>query len=182
MKPPHPFLRAWQDDDLPRFQALHADPDIAYWLGGALSPDFAALAFERERKFLSENQWGVWVVQDPAGKLVGAAGLQPVRSGLPFHPGVEATWRLHPAARGRGLITEAMRAVLQDGFARLDVPEIVTFTSSTNLASQRVMGRLGFRRDQTRDFLHPKLPVDHPLRPHLFFALGRPAPDLPGGR
>ena len=160
---------------MPLFQALHADPDIARWLGGALAPDVAALVFGRTRSFLAENGWGVWVVQDAAGRLVGAAGLQPVRAGLPFYPGVESTWRLHPAARGQGLVTQAMRAVLADGFARLPVAEIVTFTSASNHASQRVMRRLGFAPDSARDFLHPQLPAEHPLRPHVFYTLPRPA-------
>jgi RimJ/RimL family protein N-acetyltransferase len=175
VKSPHPFLRFWRDDDLPRFQALHAEPDIAHWLGGALTPEIAALVFERTRDFLSQNGWGVWVVQDSAGDLVGAAGLQQVRSGMPFHPGIEATWRLHPSARGRGLITEAMRAVLRDAFTRLPAEELVTYTSRGNFASQRVMDRLGFTRDPARDFMHPLLESNHPLRPHVFFTLRRPA-------
>jgi RimJ/RimL family protein N-acetyltransferase len=92
---------------------------------------------------------------------------------MPFAPAVEATWRLLPEAWGKGLITTTMKAVLADGFERLTVSEIVAFTAMSNTRSQAVMGRLGFRRDPARDFLHPSLSSDHPLRAHLFYALPR---------
>lgn len=152
---------------------MHADPDVAYWLGGPMPEASAAALFDSTRRALVVNGWGIWAVQDEEGGLVGAAGLQPVRQGLPGAPGVEAAWRLIPAARGKGLVTRAMQAVLADGFAKLEMPEIVTFTAQTNHASQAVMQRLGFRRDAARDFDHPALAEDHPLRRHVFYAMAR---------
>jgi hypothetical protein len=35
------------------------------------------------------------------------------------------------------------------------------------------MQRLGFQRDPSRDFEHPALQHDHPLRPHVMYALSR---------
>lgn len=180
MTAPHPFLRAWRADDLDAFAALYADPDVAYWLGGALDRAAAMAALDRIRGFLDANGWGVWAILDPSGAdtPVGAAGLQAVRSGLPLYPGVEATWRLLPTARGRGLVTQAMRGVLADGFGRLGLAEIVTFTSAANVQSQAVMMRLGFHRDAARDFDHPALAAGHPLRRHVVYSLC--SADAPG--
>ncbi|MBU6372518.1 MAG: GNAT family N-acetyltransferase [Alphaproteobacteria bacterium] len=166
---PHPALRMWRETDLPHFQALHADPDVARWLGGPLDAAVAEGLFRFYVETIERQGWGMWAVQDEAGALVGAAGLQPVRAGLPSAPGLEASWRLLPRARGRGLVTQSMRAVLKDAFARLDAEEIVTFTAAVNLRSQAVMQRLGFVRDAARDFDHPALPQGHELRRHVFF-------------
>ena len=42
-----------------------------------------------------------------------------------------------------------------------------SFTATTNLPSQAVMGRLGMTRREDLDFDHPMLPVGHILRRHL---------------
>jgi hypothetical protein len=38
------------------------------------------------------------------------------------------------------------------------------------------MARAGLIRDAARDFDHPALARDHPLRPHLTYATRRPRP------
>jgi RimJ/RimL family protein N-acetyltransferase len=55
------------------------------------------------------------------------------------------------------------------GFEALGLPEIIAFTARTNLASQAVMRRIGMAHDPARDFDHPGLAEDHPLRPHVVF-------------
>jgi RimJ/RimL family protein N-acetyltransferase len=50
-----------------------------------------------------------------------------------------------PAHQGRGYATEAARAALRDGFERSGAEEIVAFTWTANLASLRVMEKLGMR-------------------------------------
>jgi ribosomal-protein-alanine N-acetyltransferase len=83
---------------------------------------------------------------------------------------VEVGWRLVRTAWGHGFATEAARAAIDDGFSRVGLPEIVSFTARSNLRSQAVMERLGMERDENRDFDHPKLAPDHPLRPHVVYA------------
>jgi RimJ/RimL family protein N-acetyltransferase len=41
--------------------------------------------------------------------------------------------------------------------------------------SQRVMERLGMRRDPRDDFEHPRIAEGHPLRTHMLYRLKRPA-------
>jgi ribosomal-protein-alanine N-acetyltransferase len=121
---------------------------------------------------LADNGWGVWAVLDETGEAVGAAGLQALDGALGFD-GVEAMWRLRSDAVGRGLVAGVMPAVLADGFARLPIDEILAFTARSNVRSQAVMQRLGFRRDEGRDFDHPTLADDHPLRPHVMYCYSR---------
>ena len=68
---------------------------------------------------------------------VGAAGPQR------FTPEVGLFWALASAHRGRGYATEAARALVDYGFARLGLDRLVATTERENAASQAVMRRLG---------------------------------------
>ena len=61
------------------------------------------------------------------------------------------------------------------GFANQPVDEILAWTAATNLASQAVMRRIGMVAEPWRDFDHPRLAPDHPLRAHVTWSLKRPA-------
>lgn len=179
LRAPHPRLRAWRDEDLPAFTAMHADPEVGRWLGGVLDEGQSAILFNRLRQTLEQQGWGIWAIQDDAGAAVGAAGLSAVGEAMPAFPGVEAVWRLSSQAWGRGYVTEPMQAVLADAFDAQGLEEVVAYTAASNLRSQAVMARLGFARDEARDFDHPRLEPDHPLRRHVFYFKPRPAGDLP---
>lgn len=170
----HPRLRPWRDEDFAIFRAIHADPEIGYWLGGTLDEDQARAAFARIRHHMDEHGWGMWAILDDADVPVGTAGLQAARDNLPFAPATEAAWRLRRSAWGKGYVTDVMRPILADGFRRVGLDEIVAFTSAPNSRSQAVMQRLGFARDPAGDFDHPALAADHPLRRHIFYRLTAP--------
>lgn len=160
------LLRGWHEDDQEALFRLHADPGVAEWLGGALTREQAAAMLDAMRAGAARG-WGVRAVCRHDGTFIGAVGLQPVKPGMPF-AGVEATWRLASHAWGQGYATEAMQAVLQHDHAHLDGADVITFTAATNRRSQAVMARLGFVHEPARDFDHPALAADHPLRRHVF--------------
>jgi RimJ/RimL family protein N-acetyltransferase len=94
---------------------------------------------------------------------------------LPPGPALEVGWRLSPAAWGGGYATEAARGAIAWGFEnRPQAPEIIAITARTNVRSQAVMRRLGMVAEPWRDFDHPRLPDDSPLKPHVTFSLRRP--------
>jgi RimJ/RimL family protein N-acetyltransferase len=165
------LLRGWDEDDLDAYVALHADPHVAYWLGGRLTPEEAQASLERNKARLAEQGWGMYAIERKEdGALMGLAGLQPIAPEIPCGPGVEASWRLAPAFWRHGYCTEAMQAILADASQRGEL-EIVSFTATTNTRSQAVMTRLGFERDAGSDFEHPNLPEGHTLRPHVVYRL-----------
>ncbi len=175
MNTPHPTLRTWTEDDFPSYVLLHSDPQIVHWLGGQMKPEEMRAAFDRMSKHLNENGWGIWAITDEAGAIIGAAGIQPIRSGLPVS-GIEAAWRLDSRHVGKGYVTNPMRAVMPWAFQRLPVDEILTFTSAINTKSQAVMQRVGFTPDPSRDFDHPALAPNHPLRRHVLYTMKRTDP------
>ncbi|MNC83004.1 hypothetical protein D3C75_1367730 [compost metagenome] len=49
----------------------------------------------------------------------------------------------------------------------------MSFTSQSNLASQKVMQAIGMQQDLAGSFEHPKLEPGHPLRPHVLYRIDR---------
>lgn len=164
------LLRGWRDDDAAAFAAMSADPAVMRYLP---PPDRDWIP--RMRAHWREHGFGQFVVELPGeAPFIGVVGLAHVRFAVPFAPAVEAAWRLAPAYWGKGYATEAAQAAIEDGFGRLGFGEIVAFTVSANLASQRVMMRLGITRDPSEDFDHLRLPPGHKLRRHVLCRLRRP--------
>jgi RimJ/RimL family protein N-acetyltransferase len=163
-------LREWRDEDTASFASLSVDPLAMRYL-----PPADAGWVSRVRAHWRDHGFGQFVVELPGeAPFIGVVGLARVRFPAPFGPAVEAAWRLAPAYWGRGYATEAARAAIEDGFGRLGLAEIVAFTVPANVASQRVMMRLGMTRDSTEDFDHPAFPPGHPLCRHVLYRLKRP--------
>ena len=84
------------------------------------------------------------VIERSSGALIGWAGLS-VPDFLPeVLPAVEVGWRFGPDHRGRGYATEAGTAALRWGFEDLGLDAVVSIFEPDNVASGRVMDRLGF--------------------------------------
>ena len=174
---PRLMLREWRDDDREPFAAICADPEVRRYYYRPPADRAASDAWiDRMRAHNAEHGFAYWAVELPSeAPLIGAIGLSRVRSaGFPFAPAVEIGWRLAPRYWNRGYATEAARAVLDDGFGRLGLGEIVAFTLPPNERSQRVMERLGMTRDPKGDFEHPGVPEGHEMRRHVLYRI-RPA-------
>ena len=65
---------------------------------------------------------------------------------------VEIGWAIARERWGEGLATEAARAVLADGFDRVGLPRVIGFSSPDNIASARVMKRLGMTLQGTAEW------------------------------
>lgn len=63
----------------------------------------------------------------------------------------ELGYVLAPAYRGRGLAGEAAAAACAHGFGGLGLARIVAWTAPGNVASRRLLARLGFREDSSAD-------------------------------
>ena len=114
----------------------------------------------------------LWAVEDKAtGNLAGLTGLARVAFDAPFTPCVEIGWRFLPEYWGTGYALEAARSVMGCAFKVLELPEVVAFTTESNLPSQGLMRRLGMLHNPAEDFDHPALPPDHPLHRHVLYRM-----------
>lgn len=172
LRTPRLLLREWRDADREPFAAMCADPELQRHFYRPPTDRAGCDAWlDRMLAHKNEHGFGYWAVELPGeAALVGAIGLTRVRhTGFPCAPAVEIGWRLARSYRGRGCATEAARAVLDDGFGRLGLSEIVAFTLPANERSSRVMERLGMLRDPADDFDHPAVPARHPMRRHVLY-------------
>ena len=176
---PRVRLRAWYDADLAPFAALNADPEVMRHFPALLTRAESDAFAARVRAHIDAHGFGLWALEVPQ---IGFAGFVGVSSKVPFDLSMpwllpephEIGWRLARAAWGRGYATEAAALALRHAFEVLRRPQIVSFTALGNTASQRVMQRIGLVR--RAEFLHPRLPERHPLRPHVVYAQDAPFP------
>ena len=169
------ILRAPDEPDRAAIAAMNADPRVAATLGSALSREESDALVDRIRVHIGLHGWGFWAVERKAdGAVIGLTGLLSMGEDLPPGPAVEIGWRLAYEAWGGGYASEAARAALAWGFQNIRPPEIIAITATTNLRSQAVMRRIGMVADPGRDFDHPRLAADHPLRPHVTFVAKAP--------
>jgi RimJ/RimL family protein N-acetyltransferase len=162
-------LRQWRPTDRTPFAALNADPVVMEFYPSTHSREESDAAADRIEARIAAHGWGLWAVELLDGEpFIGFIGLS-VPQDLPFCPCVEIGWRLARVHWGRGYATEGAQAVLNCGFSRLRVPEIVSFTTVTNVRSRSVMERIGMRESELFD--HPKIPVGHPLKPHVLYRI-----------
>jgi RimJ/RimL family protein N-acetyltransferase len=146
---PRLWLRTFRRDDLPRYAALNADPEVARFLGGVrtrqYSDSIAAWAnecYERERLGL------LAVERREDGAFLGMCGLHHQQS---YPEDVEIAWRLAHEHWGHGFATEAATAWLDHAFGTLRLPRVISITELSNVRSLAVMHRLGMVLDHEAD-------------------------------
>jgi RimJ/RimL family protein N-acetyltransferase len=163
-------MREWNASDLAPFAAINADPRVMEFLPNVLSREESDAAAGRTIEHFAQHGFGRWAIEErEAGEFIGFVGLSVVTYETAFTPCVEIGWRLASEFWGRGYATEAARAALEDGFGRLALREIVSFTVPANVRSRRVMEKIGMTRAEGEDFDHPLLPEGHWLRRHVLY-------------
>lgn len=142
-------LREWHESDLAEFAPICADPEVMRYIGDGRprTTEQTAQSIARMQQGIDERGFGLWAacLRD-TGRLVGFVGLS-VPTFLPeIMPAVEIGWRLARDRWGRGLATEGARGALDDGFTRCALDEIVSIYQPANVASGRVMEKIGMTR------------------------------------
>lgn len=162
------ILRQWQDNDLEPFAAMNADAEVMRFYPKTLNPAESQEAWLRMRTALDQRGWGMWAVEVD-GALAGCTGLFEPKFTAHFTPCIEIGWRFRREYWGRSIAYASALAVQAFAFENLKVPELLSWTAVINRRSQRLMERLGLVRNERDDFLHPSLPPESPLRPHVLY-------------
>lgn len=174
------LLRAWRATDREPFARMNADPRVMEFFPAQLKrPESDALADRIEAGF-AKHGYGLWAAELVADRaFIGFVGLSVPSFEAHFTPCVEIGWRLAAEQWGKGLATEGAREVVRYAFGDLRLDSLVSMTVPANLASRRVMEKLGMTHEPADDFDHPNLPAGHPLRRHMLYRLRRHSKALP---
>lgn len=156
------------------FANINADPAVMECFPYTLTASESDAFIQRIEAHFERHGFGLYAVElRESGQLAGFVGLLVPSFEAPFTPCVEIGWRLARRFWGRGFATEGARYVLDYGFDRIGLSEIVSFTVPANVRSIAVMERLGMKRDLNGDFDHPLIPQGHPLQRHVLYRLSK---------
>ena len=154
------MLRPWREADVPAQLGAFSDPCFQQFSDWAPHTEAEArrylLAHERARQRGEQIELALVEPRDP-GIVLGGGSLNNVeleqgRAGVGY-------W-LTSAARGRGVVTHAVRLIARWAFEDLGVARLELTCGPDNHASQRVAARCGFTREAV-------------LRSHMPFKGGR---------
>ena len=142
-------LRLFRPDDLNAFAAMNADPAVMRYIGDGRPQDraHATATFERMRWHWAEHGFGRWAIERASdGAFLGFCGVgfltfAPELTGRP-----EIGWRLRREFWGNGYATEAAIAARDQFFRSFDFTELISLAQTDNVASHRVMRKIGMRR------------------------------------
>jgi ribosomal-protein-alanine N-acetyltransferase len=139
------LLRKMSLNDAEEMLAYASDAEVAKYTSweryGSIEDTRAFLA-DAERRYL-ENLPVAWaVVLKAEGRLIGTCGFG---SWQPEHRRAEIGYALARPYWGQGLTPEAVRAVFGYGFGRMGLNRIQATCMVENVASARVMEKVGMR-------------------------------------
>ncbi len=155
-------LRRMTDRDLDWLAALYSDPDVTLYLGGLKTRDQVAdMMRTRILEYYDANPGlGAWMtIERATGDQVGFHLLNNIQGETIIQVG----YGLLKPAWGKGYATEMAAAVLRHGFGELGLPRIAGIASLPNVASQRVLEKIGLARNGERFFAHPAYASSGPM-------------------
>jgi RimJ/RimL family protein N-acetyltransferase len=137
---PRLLLRPLASDDWRAVHAYVSDPNVMRY-----TPE-GAMSEEQVRDFIAAN------ADEPETVAVILSAEERLIGHMPFHPWYasriyEIGWIFHPRYHGQGYATEAATTLLRYGFETLGVHRIIATCQPENVASWRVMEKLGMLRE-----------------------------------
>ena len=142
-------LRPFTDSDANVLFAMHSNAYVLrYWDASPWSEPARAARFIAACRQMAEDGTGTRLAVDRAsdGAFLGWCSLTRWN---PDYRSAATGYCFHDAAWGQGYATETARALLQWAFDTLDLNRVQAETDTRNVASARVLEKLGFTREGT---------------------------------
>ena len=169
------ILAEWRDDHRAAIAAINADPIVMRYFVAPMTRAETDAQVDRQIEAQAREGFCFWAIERRAdGVLMGLAGLKTGAPGTPIEHDLEVGWRFGTPFWGHGYASEAARAALAFGFRDPRWQRIAAITATGNLASRRVMARIGMAYAPAHDFNHPAVPTDSPVLRHVTYFIARP--------
>lgn len=136
-------LRPWTLDDLDSL-VLHADnPRIAQFMTNKFINPYSADQGKRFIAFANKSDPVRILAIDVDGEAVGAIGIHPQDD---VHcKNAELGYWLSEAYWGKGIMTQAIRQMVDYGFQHWELTRIFAVPYGTNIGSQKALEKVGFK-------------------------------------
>jgi RimJ/RimL family protein N-acetyltransferase len=140
------ILREWTLDDAPALFEICRDAEVMRYIGTGKPYKMLdeaekfldwAVAYQKANGFC---RWAL--LEKSSGKIVGSCGYAYTHE----MPEPELGYLFARDVWGKGFATETARACLDYGFEKLAFREIIAITDLENVASQKVLEKIGFTR------------------------------------
>ncbi|QUD88738.1 GNAT family N-acetyltransferase [Phenylobacterium montanum] len=142
------LLREFRSEDLDDIHAYGSDPEMVRFMDwGPNTPQMTREFLDR--MLVQQAEWprlgvGLAVEWTAEARVIGAVRLE-VKD--PIHRTADLGYGFHREFWGRGVATEAARALVRVGFDGLGLHRIWATCDARNTGSQRVLEKLGMRRE-----------------------------------
>ncbi len=137
------LLRPWHIDDLNDLVAMANNKNIAQYMADVFPHPYTE---ERGKAFIefanSTKPQSIFAIT-VEGKPVGSVGLHPLTDIL--RKNSEIGYWLAENHWGKGIMTKAIKQIVEYGFANMDVVRIFARIYGTNIPSQKVIEKVGFK-------------------------------------
>jgi [ribosomal protein S5]-alanine N-acetyltransferase len=140
------ILRPWTPEDLPTFEQISNDPDVADFTSSFVYPQPEDWARARLEKVIgAQGSWGysfavTWFETNEIIAEV-SIGLELKRARGELGYMCDRNWR------GQGIVPEAVKALIAWSFTTLELNRIQACHFPRNPASGRVLKKAGFQRE-----------------------------------
>jgi ribosomal-protein-alanine N-acetyltransferase len=135
-------MRRLRESDVPALHAILTEPGVRRYLcDDVIIPEAQTRDYVLTSQRLEQEGAGLWGV-----RLVGEDELLGIAGFWYFHepPRLELLYALSEKVWGRGYASEAASCMIDFGRTHLGMREVLASTDSPNVASIRVLERLGF--------------------------------------
>jgi len=144
-------LRPFSIEDSKTLHQILNVPGILKYYPSSDPPDLERVMrlINRQMDHWHDHGYGWWAVEPRSDhRLIGWSGLQH----LPETDEIEIGYLLDKSYWGSGLATESARAGVEFGFDQLGIEEIIGIVHPKNIASQRVLEKIGLKFQEKTEY------------------------------
>lgn len=141
-------LCPYKREDLDNLHRIFIDPQVRKYLcdDKIMPREWVATEIENNTKCFEQHGFGQWsIFLKETSELIGFCGF---RFFYDNPPELQLLYGLSPQYWGKGLATEVAKAMIQYGFTEHKFEQIISATDVENIASARVMERIGMNFTQ----------------------------------